>query len=117
MPALDMTMQLHQWIATAIEERCMGETFTFDTSWKVTDSGKGPSVRYDVIIGLANPLLGGGPIMMPFQVPIGSMREDAVSLGVDNAMGQLRKLFRELIGKGPKPHAGPGGPPVTKGRG
>jgi hypothetical protein len=53
-----------------------------------------------------NPLLGQGPIIVPFHVPIAAMREDAVRIGTHHAMSQLRETHKQLLDRKPKLIAG-----------
>jgi hypothetical protein len=107
MTAVHIGDQLDAWVAKAINDGAMGEEFWHDHAGSTVMGPVGPSLRYTVIITMKNPLLGQGPLIMPFTVPIGAMREDAVRLGVHNAMGQLRELHKQLLDA--KPRLVPGG--------
>lgn len=101
MAAIDMNAQLREWVAKAINEGCMGEEFGFDVSWGIQP----PTVVYTLVITMKNPMLGKGPIVMPFTVPLPALREDAVRMGVHHTMGQLRGAYKKILDAGPQPVA------------
>jgi hypothetical protein len=87
--------------AVDIGDGCMGEEFWYDVRWQIAAAGNVRNVQYNVIVAMTNPLLGQGPLVMPFQLPIGIMREEIVRNAVHQAMGQLRALHRAQL-HGPK---------------
>jgi hypothetical protein len=97
MGAVDVTVRLRGWVAAAIEDACMGEEFWYDTDWQIMQTGQTRAMVYNVVVMMRNPLLGQGPLIMPFQVPITAVREDAVRMGVHHAMGELRKLHKQVL--------------------
>jgi hypothetical protein len=100
MAAIDLTGQLRDWVAKAIKEACMGEDFGYETAWAL----KPPRLTYTVVITMPNPLLGQGPVVMPFSLPVGSLDEDTVRAGVHHVMGELCKIGRQLL-EGPPQRA------------
>jgi hypothetical protein len=97
MGAVDITARLREWITTAIGDGCLGEEIWFDTSWQTAQAGGGYALSYSVVIAMKSPLLGQGPLAIPFLVPIAAMREDAVRMGVHHAIGKLRELHKQLL--------------------
>jgi hypothetical protein len=99
MTAISMSQQLREWVAKAIEDACLGEDFGYETAWTVSP----PRLTYTVVITMANPLLGQGPIVMPFILPA-TFDEATVREGTHHVMGQLRVTARKLL-EGPAQRA------------
>lgn len=102
MAAIDMTAQLREWVAKGITFECLGEDFGFDTSLRFQP----PRLAWTVIITMANPLLGQGPVVMPFSVDAGSLTEENIREGVHHVLTELRKTRRKLL-EGPRQRAMP----------
>jgi len=100
MAAIDMTGQLREWVAKAVNDGCLGEDFPWDVRWDI----KAPMLAYTVIVGISNPMLGQGPVLQPFQVPVTALREDIVREGVHEAMTMLRATRRKLLAAAANPH-------------
>lgn len=100
MAAIDMTAQLREWVASAINAGCMRDDFAYDVRWDI----KVPELTYTVVVGISNPVLGRGPVIQTFQARVTSLREDVIREGVHELMSQLRATRRELLGSIAKPH-------------
>ena len=98
MAAIDMSAQLREWVASAINDACMGEDFAFDVRWDT----QGQTLAYTVIVTMPNPMLGQGPLLDRFSAPVSLLREDAIRGGVHQLMQQLRGLRKQLL-EAPKP--------------
>ena len=80
-------------MAEAIRLECFGEDFGYDTSLRFQP----PRLAWTVIITMANPLLGQGPVVMPFSVDAGSLTEENIHGGVHHVLTELRKTRRKLL--------------------
>ena len=102
MAAIDLTGQLREWVSEAIRLGCFGEDFGYDTSLRFQP----PRLAWTVIITMPNPLLGQGPVVMPFSVDAGSLTQENISEGVQHVLAELRKTRRALL-DGPPQRAMP----------
>lgn len=102
MAAIDLTGQLREWVAKAIRLECFGEDFGYDTSLRFQP----PRLAWTVIITMGNPLLGQGPVVMPFSVDAGSLSEENIREAVSHVLAELRKMRRALL-DGPAQRAMP----------
>lgn len=93
MAAIDMTGQLREWVAKAVNDGCLGEDFAWDVRWDI----KAPILAYTVLLSMANPLLGQGPVIQTFQLSVSSLTEEHVREGVHNVIGALRNTRTKII--------------------
>ncbi len=97
MPAVSLVRELEGWLAEEIGAQCLGEAYKFAVHPVTMLAPPENGIRYNIIIGRANPLLGQAPLLIGYAVTNPFPARELVTAMVDDALGKLRALATDLL--------------------